>query len=92
MLTDEGIITAQVAARTPGTAAWRAEQIRQTAIAEFFRMDDVMAVNRAMTRQAPVPEAFPIGAVVYYWRTQGGPHNTMGSKRGANKRSWHSPR
>ena len=80
-----------MAASTPGTAARRAEQVRQAAIAEFFKMDDIMAVNRALVRQAPVPEALPVGAVVYYWRTQGGPHGTVGSRRRQAVENWRGP-
>ena len=65
--------------------------MRQTAIAEFFRMDDIMAINRAMVRQAPTPEAFPEGAVVYYWRQQGSPHGTVGSRRRQATENWRGP-
>ena len=71
LLTDEARLTATSAAQVPGSGARRAEQVRQTAVQEFFRLDDVNALNRAASRHVRAPRPFDLGTVVYYWREQG---------------------
>ena len=53
-----------------------------------FKMDDVMAISRALTRNRRGPEAFPVGSVVFYWREQGA--GTM-SRRQLAVKGWRVP-
>ena len=88
LLTDEGRLTAQMAALRVGSGAARANEIRRAAVEQFFAMDDVRAIARSLNTRVRLQGDWKLGGVVYYWRVQGA--GTM-ARRAMREAGWRGP-